>query len=149
MKMVRTHSVYIFKPYTALSKNRIRIYGFLWSFWNGPRIRVSSILVLVVQVTMRIRRRSICFLQIALRKNWKNQVPTSYITRFAVEFFCPTSCSSQESEGFIFRQATYKGTYVEAVESAMAGLSPKKRGCEKEKKKTKEICYIIALFDIR
>ena len=37
-----------------------------------------------------------------------------------------------------FRRATYKGTYVEAVESARAGLSPKKGGCEKEKKKTKE-----------
>ncbi len=56
-------------------------------------------------------------------------------------FFCPTSCSSQESEGFFFRQATYKGTYVEAVESARAGLSPKKgdvRRKRKEKKKTKE-----------
>ena len=38
-------------------------------------------------------------------------------TRFAVEFFfSPTSCSSQESEGFFFRQATYKVTYVDAVE---------------------------------
>ncbi len=59
-------------------------------------------------------------------------------TRFAVEFFCPMSRSSQESEGFFFRRATYKGTYVEAVESARAGLSPKKGGHEKEKKKTKE-----------
>jgi hypothetical protein len=30
---------------------------------------------------------------------------------------------SQESEGFVFRQATYKGTYVEAVESVRAGVS--------------------------
>ena len=53
-------------------------------------------------------------------------------------FFCPTSRSSQESEGFFLRQATYKGTYVEAVESARAGLLPKKWGHEKEKKTTKE-----------
>jgi hypothetical protein len=62
-------------------------------------------------------------------------------TKFTVEFFCPTSRSSQESEGFFFRRATYKGTYVEAVESTRAGLSPKKgdvRKNRKEKKKTKE-----------
>ncbi len=59
-------------------------------------------------------------------------------TRFAVKVFCPTSRSSQESEGFFYRQATYKATYVEAVKSARAGLSPKKGGREKEKKKTKE-----------
>ncbi len=64
-----------------------------------------------------------------------NKLPT----RFAVKFFsCPTSCSSQESKGCLFRRATYKGTYLEAVDSARAGLSPKKGGREKEKKKIKE-----------
>ncbi len=54
------------------------------------------------------------------------------------KYFFPTSRSSRESEGFFFRRPTYKGTYVEAVESARAGLSTKKGGREKEKKKTKE-----------
>ncbi len=53
-------------------------------------------------------------------------------------FFSPTSRSNQESEGFFFQQATYKGTYVEAVESARAGLSPKKGGREKEKKRNEK-----------
>ncbi len=78
-------------------------------------------------------------------------------TRFAVEFFCPTSRSSQESKGFFFRQATYKGTCVEAV-SPPGLVCRQKRGTwerkeedqgrwsvatrkgreEEEKKKTKE-----------
>ncbi len=61
-------------------------------------------------------------------------------------FFCPTSRSNQESEGFFSRQATYKGKYgkaKEAVESARAGLSPQKGDVRKsrkrkEKKKTQE-----------
>ncbi len=51
--------------YGSFEEPYIRIYGFLWPFCNGPRIRVSSILVLVVQVTTRIRRRRIRFLQVA------------------------------------------------------------------------------------
>ncbi len=65
----------------------------------------------------------------------------SYLQDSPSSFFRPTSRSSQESEGFFFRRATYKGSYVEAVESARAGLSPKKgdvRRKRKEKKKTKE-----------
>jgi hypothetical protein len=85
------------------------------------------IFVLVVQVTTRIRRRRFFFLQVASRKKGKNQVPTSYLQDSPSSFFCPTSRSSQESKGFVFRRATYKVTYVEAVESARAGLSPKKK----------------------
>jgi hypothetical protein len=60
-----------------------------------------------------------------------------------LSFFCPTSCSNQESEGFFYRQATYKGKYgkaKEAVESTKVGLSPQKRGTweSQKKKKTKE-----------
>ncbi len=66
--------------------------------------------------------------------------------RFDIEFFCTTSCSNQESKGFIYQQATYKGKYgktKEAVESTRAGLSPQKGDVRKsrkrkEKKKTKE-----------
>ncbi len=66
--------------------------------------------------------------------------------RFAVKFFCPTSRSNQESEGFFCQRATSKGKYgkaKEAVESARAGLSPQKGDVRKsrkrkEKKKTKE-----------
>jgi hypothetical protein len=72
------------------------------------------------------------------KKNW---APTSCLQDSPSSFFCPTSRLSQVSEGFFSRRATYKGTYVEAVESARAGLSPKKgdvRRKRKEKKKTKE-----------
>jgi hypothetical protein len=54
------------------------------------------------------------------------------------------SRSSQESEGFFYQRATYKGKYgkaKEAVESTRAGLSPQKgdvRKTKKENKKTKE-----------
>ncbi len=54
-------------------------------------------------------------------------------------FFCPTSCSSQESEGFLFRRATYKGTYKEAVESARAGLSPQKGDVRKKIKRPRKV----------
>ncbi len=53
---------------------------------HNSRIRVSSILVLVVQVTTRIRRRSIFFLQVASRKKGINQVPTSYLQDSASSF---------------------------------------------------------------
>jgi hypothetical protein len=84
---------------------------------------------------MRIRRQRIFFLQVASRKNGKNQVPTSYLQDSPSSFFCPTSRSSQESEGFLFQRATYKGTYAEAVESARAGLSPKEGDMRNKKRK--------------
>ncbi len=95
----------------------------------------KEILVLVVQVTTRIRRGRIFFLQVALRKKGKNQVPTSYLQDSPSCYFCPTSRSSQESERFFYRRATYKGTYVEADESARAGLSPKKKGNVRKKRR--------------
>jgi hypothetical protein len=54
-----------------------------------------------------------------------------------LSFFCPTSHSSQESEGFFSRRATYKGKYrkaKEAVESARAGLSPQEGDVRKSRK---------------
>ncbi len=62
-------------------------------------------------------------------------------TRFAVEFFLSYESLKSRKRRIFFRQATYKGTYEEAVESVRAGLSPKKgdvRKKRKEKKKTKE-----------
>jgi hypothetical protein len=52
-------------------------------------------------------------------------------------FFCPTSCSNQESEGFFCRQATYKGKYgkdKEAVESTRADLLPQEGDVRKSRK---------------
>ena len=57
------------------------------------------------------------------------------------------SRSSQESEGFDFQQATYKGTYVEAVESARAGLSPKKGNVRKKRRRPREFA-ILSLYSI-
>jgi hypothetical protein len=59
-------------------------------------------------------------------------------TRFAVEFFLSYKSLKSRKRRIFFQQATYKGTYIEAVESARAGLSQKKGGREKEKNKTKE-----------
>jgi hypothetical protein len=62
-----------------------------------------------------------------------------------LSFFCPTSCSSQESEGFFADELHTRAVEVreakEAVDSARAGLLPQKgdvRKKRKEKKKTKE-----------
>ncbi len=67
---------------------------FVYEFWGWPsgldhnsRIRVSSILVLVVQVTTRIRRQRIFFLQVAYCKKGEKSSTDELPTRFAVEFF--------------------------------------------------------------
>ncbi len=59
----------------------------------------------------------------------------SYLQDSPSIFFCPTSRSSQESKGFLFRRAPYKDTYVEAVESVWAGLSPKEGDVRNKKRK--------------
>ena len=46
-------------------------------------------------------------------------------TRFAVEFFLSYESLKSRKRRILFRRATYKGTYVEAVESTRVGLSPK------------------------
>jgi hypothetical protein len=65
---------------------------------------------------------------------------SKWSTRFAVEFFCPTSRSSQESEGFFTDELHTRAVEIrearEAVESARAGLSQQK-GDVRKKKKTK------------
>ncbi len=119
-------------PYLYLAC--LRVWGWPSGLDHNSRIRVSSILVLVLQVT-RICRRRIFFLQVTSRKKGKNKVPTSYLQDSPSSFFCPTSHSSQESKGFLFRRATYNGTYVEAVESARAGLSPKEGDVRNKKRK--------------
>jgi hypothetical protein len=56
-------------------------------------------------------------------------------------FFVLRVAQVKKAKDSFYRQATYKGKYKEAVESARAGLSPKKgdmRKKRKEKKKTKE-----------
>jgi hypothetical protein len=63
----------------------------------------------------------------------------SYLQDLPLSFFCPTSRSSQESEGFFFRWAAYKGTYKEAVESARAGLSPKKGDVRKKSRRPRKV----------
>ncbi len=88
---------------------------------------------------------------------------TSYYENSLSKYFFPTSCFTQEREKFKYRratykirrqvffvlrvaqvkkakeyflrQATYKGTYVKAVESARAGLSPQEGDVRKKKRK--------------
>ncbi len=53
-----------------------------------------------------------------------DELPPRGVQDSPLSFFCPTSRSSQEREGFFCRRATYKGKYgkaKEAVESARAG----------------------------
>jgi hypothetical protein len=78
---------------------------------HNSRIRVFSILVLVVQVTTRIRRRRISFLQVALRKKGK----ITYKIRRPDCFLSYKSLKPRKRRIFC-RRATYKGTYIEAVE---------------------------------
>ncbi len=66
-----------------------------------------------------------------------NKLPT----RFAVKFFVLQVAQVKKAKDSCYRRATYKGKYKEAVESARAGLSPKKgdvRKKRKRKKNTKE-----------
>jgi hypothetical protein len=49
--------------------------------------------------------------------------------------FCPTSRSSQESKGFIFRRATFKGTYKEAVEFRQGWSVAKNKGDVRTKRR--------------
>ena len=66
-----------------------------------------------------------------------DELPPRGVQDSPLSFFCPTSCSSQESEGFFCRRATYKGKYgkaKEAIESARAGLSPQEGDVKKSRK---------------
>ncbi len=94
----------------------------------------KEILVLVVQVTTRFAVEEIFFLRVRKDEKLITDELNTYKIRRRV-FFCPTSRSSQESEGFLFRRATYKGTYEEAVESASSGLSPKKGDVRKKRRR--------------
>ncbi len=54
-----------------------------------------------------------------------DELPPRGVQDSLLSFFCPTSRSSQESEGFICQRATYKGKYgkaKEAVESVSLSL---------------------------
>ncbi len=68
-----------------------------------------------------------------------NELPPRGVQDFPLSFFCPTSHSSQESEGFFYRPATYKGKYgkaKEAVGPARAGLLPQEGDVRKSRKET-------------
>jgi hypothetical protein len=94
----------------------------------------------VVEVTTIFAVEEFFFLRVALRKKGRkiDYRRDIYKIRRRV-FFCPTSRTSQESEGFLFRRATYKGTYEEAFESARAGLSPKKGDVRKKRRRPRKV----------
>ncbi len=113
-----------------LLKSCLSTWGWPSGLEHNSRFWGFSYKRLVVQVTTRFavedffsyklfhaRKRKI--------KYWR--VTSKRSTRFGVEFFCPTSCSSQEREGFFYRRATYRGKYGKAKEDigpARAGWSP-------------------------
>jgi hypothetical protein len=102
--------------------------------------------LLVVQVTTRFAVKDFFSYESFHARKKKNQVPTSYLLQDSpLSFFCPTSRSSQESEGFFFQRATYKGRWSTGSQGSRwvrQGWSvTTKGGHEKEKKrkrKTKE-----------
>ncbi len=70
----------------------------------------------------------------------KNQVPRSYLLQ-DLRFFCPTSRSSQESEGFFCQQATYKGSRSTGSQGSRwvcQGWSVAAKGEREKEKKRKE-----------
>jgi hypothetical protein len=97
----------------------------------------KEILILVVQVTTRICRRSIFFptSRLTQEKEKFEYRRATYKIRHRV--FCPTSRSRQESEGFFTNELHTRAGSTRSQgsrESARAGLSQKR----KEKRKTKE-----------
>ncbi len=87
---------------------------------------------------MRIRHR-IFFPTSRLTQEKERSSTDELPTRFAVEFFLSYELlMSRKQRIFFLRRAKYKGTYVEAVESARAGLLPKKRGTWERKEKDQE-----------
>ncbi len=54
-------------------------------------------------------------------------------------FFVLRVAQVKKAKDFFFQRATYKGTYVEAVESARAGLLPKIGGREKKRRRPRKV----------
>ncbi len=68
-----------------------------------------------------------------------DELPPRGVQDSPLSFFCPTSRSSQESEGFFYRRATYKGKYGKAKENVgptRAGLLPQEGDVRKSRKET-------------
>ncbi len=92
---------------------------------------------------MRLRLRRIFFPTSRLTQEREklstDKLPPRGVQDSPLSFFCPTSCSSQESEGFFYRQATYKVKYgkaKEAIGPARASLSPQEGDMRKSRKET-------------
>jgi hypothetical protein len=90
---------------------------------------------------MRLRRQRFFSYELLNARKEENlstdELPTKRGQDLPSSFFCPTSCSNQESEGFFCPRATYKVKYgkaKEAVESARAGLSPQEGDVRKSRK---------------
>ncbi len=79
-------------------------------------------------------------------KSSTDELPPRGVRDLPLSFFCPTSRSSQESKGFFYQRATYKGSWSTGSQGSRwvcqeGGLSPQEgdvRKKRKEKKKTKE-----------
>ncbi len=88
----------------------------------------------------------IFFLQIISRKKEEksstNELPPRGVQALPLSFFCPTSCSIQESKCFFLQTSYVQGQWKygkakEAIESARAGLSPQKGDVRKSRKEKK------------
>ncbi len=111
------------RPRTQFQNSRILLYKWL-----------------VIQVTTRFAVEDFfptsCFTQ-EREKLSTDELPPRGVQDSPLSIFCPTSRSSQESEGFFYRRATYRGKYgkaKEAVESATAGLLPQEGDMRKSRK---------------
>ncbi len=104
--------------------------------------RIPLYKLLVVQVTTRFAVEDFFptsrFTQ-EREKSSTDKLPPRGVQDSPLSFFCPMSRSSQESEGFFYQRATYRGKYgkaMEAVGPARAGLSPQEGDVRKSRKET-------------
>ena len=93
-------------------------------------VRVSSILVLVILVTTRVRRRSIFFpTSRYTQEKGKIQVPTSYLQESLSKFFLALRVAQvKEAKGFFSDELLRRSRTWKPLNSARAGLSPKIKG---------------------
>ncbi len=118
-------------------------WGWLSGLDHNSRIRVCSIQAVSRTSNYEICRRRIFSYESFHARKKKNQVPTSYLLQdLPLSFFCR---SSQESEGFFYRRATFKGSWSTGSQGSRwvcQGRSVATKGRRKkenkENKKTKE-----------
>ncbi len=119
-------------------------WGWPSSLDHNSRIRVSSILVLVVQVTTRFAVKDFFSYKSFHARKKKNQVPTSYLLQDSpLSFFILRVAQVKKAKDFFANELHTRAVEVreakEAVESARAGRSPPKGDVRKKIKRPRKV----------